>query len=147
VGFVTPLEIEHAIVRTSGSVKEVEKLLKTEGYDAAEIKRGIAAAVVAKTVDQPSKDRLALAPARREIVRRYLLLDTAAALGTTPAVSDRTTGYLLVPGYGPFHGLKLDQLISESIKLAPGLRDDLRDSEVVLADIRWLCEQGIAIAG
>ena len=147
VGFLTPLEIEHAIVRTSGSVKEVEKLLKAEGYDAKEIARGIASAVDAKALNQPSKDKLAVTRARREIVRRYLLLDTAAVMGTAPAASDRTSGYLLVPGYGPFHGLKLDQLISESIKLAPGLRDDLRDSEVVLADIRWLCEQGIAIAG
>ena len=147
VGFVTPLEIEHAIVRTSGSVKEVEKLLKTEGYESVEIDRGIAAALVAKTVDQPSKDRLAIAPARSDLVRRYLLLDTAASRGAIPTVSDRTTGYLLVPGYGPFYGLKLDQLISESIKIAPGLREDLKNSLVVLGDIRWLCEQGLALAG
>ena len=85
--------------------------------------------------------------ARREMVRRYFLLDVAAALGATPAASQRTAGYLLVPGYGPFHGLKLDDLVSQAIKLAPGLRDDLKDSEVILADIRWLCEQGLAIAG
>jgi hypothetical protein len=52
----------------------------------------------------------------------------------------------LVPGYGPFHGIKLDTLVEEALRLAPGLQTDLNQSQVILGDIRWLCEQGMAMS-
>jgi hypothetical protein len=54
-------------------------------------------------------------------------------------------GYFLVPGYGPFHGIKVDDLIREAVSAAPSLRTDWASPEVSHGDLRWLTEQGYSI--
>lgn len=49
-------------------------------------------------------------------------------------------------GYGPFHGIKLDALLKQATKLAPALKTELSQSETMLADIQWLCDQGLAMS-
>ena len=84
---------------------------------------------------------------RRDIARRYVLIDLAARLGASPNhASDQFKGSLLVPGYGPFHGLKLDLLAKAAVKEFPSLKRDWSLPEVILGDIRWLCEQGLAMS-
>lgn len=91
--------------------------------------------------------KLSVSPARRDVARRYFLLDVASGLGSPPATpGEKLTGCLLVPGYGPFHGIKLDQLVAEALRLAPALKPDLDQSRIMLGDIRWLCEQGLAMS-
>jgi hypothetical protein len=146
VGFLTPLEVEHAIFRSGGSPAAVRKVLKMEGYSNSEVERSIADCT-ARGLVVVERGKLAVTAVRREVARRYLLLDVAARLGSAPATpSERLAGCLLVPGYGPFHGIKLDQLVIEAIHAAPALKDDLEQSKVMLADVRWLIEQGIAMS-
>jgi hypothetical protein len=93
------------------------------------------------------KGKLTVSTARRNIARRYLLLDVAARIGKPPATpGEKLVGCLLVPGYGPFHGIKLDQLVTEAVRVAPGLKGDFDQSQIMLGDIRWLCEQGMAMS-
>ena len=74
-------------------------------------------------------------------------MDLTANFGSQPtSLDDQFKGALLVPGYGPFHGLKLDQLAKEAVRLFPALKDDWSLPEVILGDIRWLCEQGLAMS-
>jgi len=147
VGFLTPLEVEHAIFRSDGSPTAVRKVLKDEGYTDAEIERSIADCSTRGLVTADEKGKLTVSTARREVARRYLLLDVAARSGKSPATPDeKLTGCLLVSGYGPFHGIKLDQLVAEAIRVAPALKGDLDQSQIMLADIRWLCEQRIAMS-
>lgn len=148
VGFLTPLEVEHAVFRSDGSSAAVRKVLDDEGYTDTEIKRSLGDCTTRGLVVDNGKGELTVSPARRDIARRYLLLDVAARLGKTPAApGEKLTGCLLVPGYGPFHGIKLDELVTEAIQIAPKLKSDLSQSQIILADIRWLCEQGMAMSG
>ena len=148
IGFLTPLELEHAIFRANGSPSAVRKVLYDEGYADRETERLIDACTARGLVTLGRGRKFAVSTTRREVARRYFLLDVAARFGSSPASpAEKLNGCLLVPGYGPFHGMKLDQLVAEAITLAPGLRPDLGQSQVVLADIRWLCEQGLAMFG
>lgn len=147
VGFLTPLEVEHAIFRSDGTPVAVRQVLRGEGYADAEIERAITGSTTRGLVVAGRTGKLSVSAARREVARRYLLLDAAAQSGSAPAtLGEKLTGCLLVPGYGPFHGIKLDHLVAEAILLAPALRTDLNQSQIMLADIRWLCEQGMAMS-
>jgi hypothetical protein len=147
VGFLTPLEVEHAIFRSDGTPSAVRQVLRGEGYEDAEIDRAIMDSTARGLLVSGRAGKLSVSRARREVSRRYLLLDVAALLGSAPATpSEQLSGCLLVPGYGPFHGIKLDQLVTEAIRFAPALGTDLNKSQVMLADIRWLCEQGMAMS-
>lgn len=146
IGFLTPLEVEHAIFRSGGSPASVRKILKVEGYANSEVERSIADCT-ARGLVVVVRGKFAVTADRRDVARRYLLLDVAARLGSAPATpAEKLAGCLLVPGYGPFHGIKLDQLVTEAIRAAPALNADLEQSKVMLADVRWLIEQGIAMS-
>lgn len=146
VGFLVPVEVEHAVIRTDGTHAEVRRVLAEEGYSPGEIER-----CVKKCIDKGTLltegQRLSVAPARRDIARRYFLMDVAAVHGSPPASpGDKLSGSLLVPGYGAFHGTKLDDLAAHALRLAPGLRATWSDPTVILGDIRWLCDQGMAMS-
>ncbi|MEX0724984.1 MAG: hypothetical protein WD065_01860 [Planctomycetaceae bacterium] len=146
VGFLTPLEVEHAVLSSDGKAESVKKVLQSEGYTEAEIQRAVTDCTTRGLLEAKKANNLSVSPSRRDLARRYFLLDVAARLGSAPTPSEKLTGSLLVPGYGPFHGIKLDLLVNEAIRLAPGLQADLKRSQVVLSDIRWLCEQGMAMS-
>lgn len=147
VGFLTPMEIEHAILCSDGAQPSVRQILRDEGYADAEIDRALTDCTTRGLVIADATGKLSVAEGRREIARRYLLLDVAAKLGTAPTTAgEKLTGCLLVPGYGPFHGIKLDTLATEAIRIAPALQADLSQAQVILGDIRWLCEQGMAMS-
>ena len=146
VGFLLPIEIEHAVIRTDGSLIEVRRTLTDEGYSAGEIER-----CILKSVDngllQSDGKQLSIVPARRDSARRYFLMDMAALYGSPPAsAGDRLSGSLLVPGNGPFHGTKLDELVTHALRVAPALKADWSDPTVIMGDIRWLCDQGMAMS-
>jgi hypothetical protein len=147
VGYLIPLELEHAVFRSDGTPAAVRRVLRDEGYADAEIDRAIADSTMRGLVNADAEGKLSVSTARREVARRYLLLDVAARFGAAPATpGERLSGCLLVPGYGPFHDIKLDRLGAEAIRVAPGLEADLNQAQTVLADIRWLCEQGVAMS-
>jgi hypothetical protein len=146
VGFLLPIEVEHAVMRTGGTKAKVRRLLAGEGYAHEEIERCIRKCVGKGTVVSHGQ-RLSVASSRREVARRYLLMDAAALHGTHPAApGDKLSGSLLVPGYGPFYGTKLDDLAAYALRLAPGLKNDWSEPTVILGDIRWLCDQGMAMS-
>lgn len=145
-GFLAPIDVEHAVFRTDGSQGEVRRVLAEEGYSPGEIDRCIKKCVDKGTLLAEGR-RLSVAAARRDVARRYFLMDVAALHGSPPAApGDKLSGSLLVPGYGPFHGTKLDELAAHALQLAPGLKDDWSNPTVILGDIRWLCDQGMAMS-
>jgi len=146
IGFVTLLEIEHAILRSDSSVGAVQSILRSDGYQQKEIDRALKSASDLQKVKSLGNN-LQILDERRPIARRYLLLDTAALYGKAPtSTSERITGSLMVPGFGPFHAIKLDALVSEALKMAPALKSDWSNPEEVMGDIRWLCDQGLAMS-
>ena len=146
IGLLLPIELEHAILRTNGLKYQVYQLLRQEEYDSSEIDRCLQDCLDRNFVEV-HVDQLAIKPERRAIVRRYFLLDIAACYGITPGITDPPLiGSLLVSGYGPIHGIKLDELIKKALELAPKLREDWSSPEVQMEDIKDLCERGFAIS-
>lgn len=145
IGFLTPLDVAHAVLRWSGDVPAAVSQLRDEAFDDLAIERALKQAFeVAMLVGDRTKADVS--PARREVVRRYLLLDVAACFGRV--VDPRGVGlkgHFLVPGHGPFFGLPLDELASKAIEQAPPLRADWSSPSVILGDIRWLSQRGFAM--
>lgn len=145
IGFLTPLEIEHAILRTGGMEKTVMTLLQHEGYNVEEIERAIRTATTTGIIIY-KKAKFLIRPDRRDLARRYLVLDIVANNGIKPEIN-KLNGYLLIPGFGLFYGLELDAVVENAIKVAPSLRKDWSDPKVISKDLRWLIEKGYVKMG
>ncbi len=146
IGFLVPIEVEHAVMRTIGKQADVRRVLAEEGYSPGEIARCVKRCIEKGNLRLQSQ-RLSVAPGRRDTVRRYFLMDMAAIHGSPPdSPGDKLSGSLLVPGYGAFFGTKLDELAAYALRLAPSFRADWSDPTVILGDIRWLCDQGMAMS-
>lgn len=141
VGFLTPLEVEQAVVRTDGSRNAITQRLVREGYRKEEVERCLTVCAERKAIDGEGT-RLMLREDRRDIVRRYIVLDAIACFGSVPDQSTgKVSGYVFVPGYGPFYGLKLVELLAKAMDSAPGMAREFADSKTMLGDIQWLEEQ------
>lgn len=145
-GFLMPLELQQATFRASDPTrKNVAKILAGEGYDEGEITRCLTDSLERGLIGEDT-GKLTVPVAERDKVRRYLLLDVAAVEGKPPASeAEPLTGALMVPGYGPFHGIKLDELVKTAKRAAPRLASDISNSETLMADLRWLTEQKIGL--
>lgn len=141
IGFLTPLEIEHAIARTNGSGNAIKKILRQEGYEEVEIARSLETScdtgIIAK-----NGSRYEILDGRRSISRRYFIVDMIARNGFVPDVSEGApAGFLLVPGYGPLFGMKLVEVLRATKRTATEFADELNSSETFVSDIQWLEEQ------
>lgn len=146
IGFLCPIDLEHAILRVEGDENAIAQILRDEGYDDGEIARCVEDSLQSSIIVRSGAGRFALKPLRRELVRRYLLLDVVACFGEAPKPSEKLSGSLLVPGYGPFLGMKFDDMAAKALELAPSLKSDWQDPQVVLGDIRKLCDDGLAMS-
>ena len=146
IGFLVPLEIEHAAIRTDGAISDILSLLMGEGYAAQEATRRLDECVERGFVTRVGSS-IEIDPDRRPTIRRYLLLDVAVCHGSPVESHSRPPGgFFLVPGQGPFYGMPLDSLVGEALTLAPTLRSDWSNPETMLQDIRRLCEEGLAMS-
>jgi hypothetical protein len=146
IGFLIPIEIEHAILRlTQPTPQEVHDLLVREGYNSEEVKRCLQKSLTEGLIPVSSSGEVSISSNRKDIVRRYFLLDVAALYGSIPS-ENQIRGFFLIPGYGAFYGMKLDELARKAIELSPRLAQDLSDPTTILTDIRWLCERGWAMS-
>lgn len=140
IEFLTPLEIEHSIVRTSGKKEEVIESLKRDGYSLNEINQAIQFALNNRIFSDVNNELL-LKPDRIEIIRRYCLLDIVANYGE-PIPDNVGTGYLVISGYAVYWGLQQDTVLEMAVKEFPKL-DDLWESKLEpVHDIQWLLNNG-----
>lgn len=146
IGFLTPLEVEHAILRTDGSRENVTGVLIREGYEPSEIERCISRCLE-RGILAVSDDVLTISAGRRSVARRYFLLDVIASRGRPGAKKPKNNEdkVVVVPGYGPGHGLRLEELLPLTLELAPTLQTDWHDRQAFLGDLGWLRSQGFAM--
>lgn len=139
IGFLTPFEIAHAVVRKTGKKADVVALLTNEGYSAAEIERTILVSITQGLVVLRGGN-LIVASGFMPAVRRHLILDLIACEGSKYLTLNGVTGVALVPGYGPLHGLplsKLEILLLKSFKsIWPA---------GFMADLQQLCTDGLVV--
>jgi hypothetical protein len=144
IGFVVPLEVEQAVARGDGSRESVNRVLAGDGYRASEVDRAIADAL-SRGLVTATTGGLRLADARRDIVRRYALLDTVARHGEEIRHPANATNGLLVPGFGAFYGMKLTDLPNAAAQETPGFAEELGRTTVFVDDVAWLKEQELVL--
>lgn len=147
LGFITPLEIEHAIVQTAGSETDVGSALVAQGYQQTEVQRALDSATNQGVIIKKGS-QLVLRDDRRSIVRQHLLLDVVAINGKSvqPGTSTSSAS-VLVPGYGAFYGLEMDELVSKAISVAGSLNEEICHSQTFATDIKTLSQQGQIMVG
>lgn len=141
IGFLTPLELEHALLRAGDREAAVE-VLKTEGYSPAEIDRCIDKSLALGISVLDGNGELAVSADRRDLARRYLLLDVIACGSNELVGGDELKGVVFVPGFGAYFGMTLDQL-GETVN-----RDYAHiwtTAASVTTDLAWLCERGFVV--
>jgi len=144
IGFLTPIEIEHAILMVGPERKAIEDALVKDGYTKDEIQRAIDEAIRLGHLAEPKPKHLGITEARRPQARRYFLLDLAAIKGKT-LTKTKSVGAILVPGYGPFHGLPTADLRTIAVNKAASLRADWARDKDFQDDLEWLEKSGFAI--
>jgi len=145
LGFITPLEIEHALLDTD-NMETVHTKLKQAGYEVNEIQRAWQDTVERGFVISMTTEKFSIRDDRRAIVRRYLLMDIVAQYGSPVNPGDGGS-FILIPGYGPFYGISLTALIDYAIAMAPLLAADIQSTKLFSEDIDWLSKQGFILLG
>lgn len=146
IGFLLPIELESAVLRTDGSINDTRNLLVKEGYAIEEVERCIKDCVE-RGIIQRNDIFLIIKDERRDLVRRYFILDIVANYGQGQAGGDNSKGgVILVPGYGAFYGMSLTSIVEKCIEVAPQLSKDWSNPKVILADIEHLYHRKIALS-
>lgn len=144
IQFLTPLEIEHAVIRTTGKEDEVIQLLSNEGYSLEEISRALSIVVTQGVVISNSDGYYALNPERIEIVRKYCVLDIIANFGT-PIPLGKESGCLFVAGFETTWGLPQNEVIKKAQEVFPELNKLWTNVQTAFDDIQWLIDKGFVI--
>jgi len=144
LGFLTPLEIEHAIaISQTKEEEEVKSILDIQGYSSHEIERAWNKMLLHKMVDIYDRQFYIL-ESRRDIVRRYYILDLIAIYGSMVR-KDEMAGKLLVPGYGPLYGISLDNIAVLAKQLHSEFTTEIESPKIFLKDVGWLREHGYVL--
>lgn len=141
IHFLTTLEIEHAILCTSGEKTSVISVLVDDGYSEEEIACALTQAVENRHISVSGTEMLELKPERIELVRKYCLLDLIANYGR-PIPDNETNGCLLVAGYKTSWGLPQVEAIQIALEKIPKL-DSLWETKLSpFSDVQWLVDSG-----
>lgn len=145
LGFLAPLEVAQCVLTTDGTRTAVRDALRLQGYSAAEVSRGMEAALTLGWTSAVG-EQLSVTDSFRQTTRRYAILDCVAVTGSALAADGLAPkGFVFVPGFGTAYGTSIDSLIRECSRLFSGLAHDFRDSLTFNADITWLAERGFVI--
>ena len=137
IGFLVPLEIEHAIARTpNGEIDAVIDILLGEGYPLEEVTRAIEAALAHDVIDK-ANSALSIKQERREFARRMFFLDVIAQNGVH-FPNGCAPGHHIIPGYGDFYGLSAVSTLTHALEATTLFRSDFEQSQILLADVQWL---------
>lgn len=138
IGFVTPVEVEHAIMRTvDGDVSSVKDILLAEGYSNEEINRSISYATDKALISDHS-GKLIISPERKALARRLFIIDTIACIGGVILSSEEMSKSISIPGYGASFGVNQAVLASNIDREIKYERISIPDYSL---DMEWLIEE------
>jgi hypothetical protein len=143
LGFLMPLEIEHAIAQTNGIKQNVINNLLSQKYKRTEIEQSISIAQKRELITVKGR-KFCIIDQRRDLVRQYYILDTIAQYSNTVSPS---SSVILVPGYGAFYGLEMDKLVETIMKNAGQFDKEIGQSKILLADLKTLANRGFCMIG
>lgn len=142
--FLTPLEIEHAVIRTSGQKDEIYKVLNDEGYSPDEISKAITLAVENENIIATGEQHYEINPERTDIIRRYCILDIISNFGRPISVGNES-GCLFVAGFESFWGLPQNEVIKKTQEVFPKINNMWGTIQNAFDDIQWLINRGFVI--
>lgn len=137
IDYITPIEVEHAILVGNKSEKALETFFLKQGYSLDEIKRCLSTCKKEKIIILKS-GRFSINKDRKDIVTKYFLLDCICNFGHDVDISTEK-GILLVPGFSSFWGLSQVELLKTYKNTYPEVKIS---TETFLEAIQWLIEQG-----
>lgn len=141
IGFLTPIEIEHAIFRSSNGKKDqVREILSADGYALEEIERVLKIATGRNLLHETST-HYKLIEDRETFAKRLFLLDLVVLIGQKLGNRDDIAGFVLVPGFGDMYGAPVVTISAELDNHAPNTeysRDDFADGLTWLAKKKYV---------
>jgi hypothetical protein len=140
IGYLTPLEVEHALFCFDGTIKRAVKKLEGDGYSSNEIER-VFAMMIEDELIHFKNNKYVVSDERAIIARRHFILDVIAIHGSV-LVPQQGKGHILIPGYGPFYGIKLKDLPPLILHYATSLTPEINSTSTFLADLEWLAGNG-----
>jgi hypothetical protein len=142
LGFLTPVDIEHAIFRSNnGARNEVTQMLLVDGYTQDEIERALSNAINRQII-QNVDDVLSVKAERAEFAKRLFIVDLIAIVGNPIEEISTRSGNALIPGYGNLYGVQLVIISQKLDEFAPNLTFSRND---FAKDITWLTEEKFII--
>jgi hypothetical protein len=142
LGFLTPIDIEHAIFRSSkGGKDEVITVLKSEGYAQGEIQRAINHAIQREIINH-CDDKLLICEHRVVFAKRLFIVDLIVVIGEPIDSGEGNAANALIPGYGELYGSQLAVISQKIDEYAPNSyysRNEFAEC------ITWLTEEKLII--
>lgn len=140
INFITPLEIEHCILKGYNKEHDIIDFLKKQGYDFQEIKRSLSSCKEKGILDFRN-NLFSVKMDRIDIALKYSLLDCIANFGH---VVDRNKekGVLYVPGYSCNWGMNQNDLFDTFCHEFPNVKLEAKE---VLEKIQWLIDKEFVI--
>lgn len=139
VNFLTNLEIEHAILRSSGKLSEIMDILRGEGYSETEIDFAVAHAIRNNHINYVDSNNLSIKELRYSIVSKYCLLDLLANHGN-PIPDDQGASSLIVAGYSHSWGMSQVELVRIALEEVPNIQALWNSMLSPFEDIQWLLD-------
>lgn len=140
INFITPLEIEHVLLKGCNSEKDLKNSLLQQGYDLTEIERSLEVCKSSCIVDH--KDGVfAIHKERLDISIKYSLLDCIANFGHVVNISNEK-GVLFVPGYSNNWGMNQNDLLESFSHEFPHVEMTAKD---LLTKIQWLIDNEFVV--
>lgn len=109
IGFLTPLEIVHALGVTNFKIDTAKLYLKTHGYSQEEIERAFIQSI-ANGFIQHVRDSAEVSEVLLETSRTYFLLDIIF-MNARRMTDNMLRGFVLVPGLNDISGVKLSEIM------------------------------------
>jgi hypothetical protein len=143
IGFVTPIDVEHAIMRSKDqTLDSVVAILIGDQFVEKEALRAVNVSLGRSYIHE-RQGKLEIDAERLKPARRLLILDIIAISGTAVKSIEDMPGKMLIPGSGPYYGTHLQE-ISEKIDVyAPNSKYDRHS---FAADITWLAEMRLILS-
>ena len=145
IGFLTPLKVEQAAALAARSSRtQIKQRLIADGFPSHEVERAINDCLDRSLLVESGR-RIVISEERHTMVRRYLLLDHAVQL-SKPLDRAQLAGKVLVPGYGPFHGVDLAELADTLTRSGSLFSAEYANSTTLLSDITYLAKNGYVLS-
>ena len=142
LGFLTPIDIEHAIIRSeNGDFNKVVEALINEGYAENEIDRALFSAINRQIVIKKDEN-LYMTKGRESLAKSLFIVDLIAIFGRPIDNNDGDKGNALIPGYGGGFGAQIMMISKKLDEYAP---NSVYSRNEFSECITWLIEEKLII--